>query len=88
MFGSDTCPLDWAKQIIFIISIEEMYDILKILKSLEEYGLLLKGVRETIQNEAKGDVSLLGDLFTVKGTIKAGEGTIRAGQDFRCLLIL
>ena len=26
--------------------------------------------------------SLLGNLLTVKGTIKAGEGTIRAGQDF------
>ena len=26
--------------------------------------------------------SLLGNLFTGKGTIRAGEGTIRAGQDF------
>ena len=28
------------------------------------------------------DASLLGNLLTVKGTIRAGEGTIRAGQDF------
>ena len=30
-----------------------MNDILKIVKSLEESGLLIKGVSETIQNEAK-----------------------------------
>ena len=30
-----------------------MEDILKIVKSLEDCGLLLKGVSETIQNEAK-----------------------------------
>ena len=32
---------------------EEMNDIMKIVKSLEESGLLLKGVSETIQHEAK-----------------------------------
>ena len=31
-----------------------MKDIIKIVKSLEDSGLLLKGVSETIQNEAKG----------------------------------
>ena len=31
-----------------------MEDIIKIVKSLEDSGLLLKGVNETIQNEAKG----------------------------------
>ena len=36
-----------------IISNDEMDDILKIVKSLEDSGLLLKGVSETIQNEAK-----------------------------------
>ena len=30
-----------------------MNDILKIVKSLEESGLLIKGVSETIKNEAK-----------------------------------
>ena len=30
-----------------------MEDIMKIVKSLEDSGLLLKGVNETIQNEAK-----------------------------------
>ena len=32
---------------------DEMDDILKIVKCLENSGLLLKGVSETIQNEAK-----------------------------------
>ena len=36
-----------------IIYNEEMNDIMKIVKSLEESGLLLKGVSETIQHEAK-----------------------------------
>ena len=36
-----------------IISNDEMDDILKIVKSHEDSGVLLKGVNETIQNEAK-----------------------------------
>ena len=36
-----------------IISNDEMDDILKIVKSLEDSGVLLKGVSEKIQNEAK-----------------------------------
>ena len=36
-----------------IISNNEIEDIIKIVKSLEDSGLLLKGVSETIQNEAK-----------------------------------
>ena len=36
-----------------IISNKEMNDIMKIVKSLEESGLLIKGVSETIKNEAK-----------------------------------
>ena len=38
---------------ILIISNDEMDDILKIVKSLEDSGVLLKGVSETIQNVAK-----------------------------------
>ena len=36
-----------------IISNEEMNDIMKIVQSLEKSGLLIKGVSETIKNEAK-----------------------------------
>ena len=36
-----------------IISNCEMEDILKVVKSLEDSGILLEGVRETIKNEAK-----------------------------------
>ena len=36
-----------------IISNDEMEDILKISKSLENSGILLEGVSETIKNEAK-----------------------------------
>ena len=72
-----------------------MNDIMKIFKSLEESGLLIKGVSETIKNEAneqKGGfismllytsvASFLGHLLTCKGTIRTDEGAITAGQDF------
>ena len=36
-----------------IISNNEMNDIIKIIKSLEDSGVLLKGVSETIKHEAK-----------------------------------
>ena len=68
---------------------------MKIVISLEESGLLIKGVSERITNKAKEQkvgflemilgtlgASLLGNLLTGWGTIRAGEGTIRAGQDF------
>ena len=53
MFGSGTRSSDLASRTTLIISNEEMNDIIKIIKSLEESGLLVKGVSETIKNEAK-----------------------------------
>ena len=44
MFGSVVTTL--------IISNEEVNDVMKIVKSLEESGLLIKNVSETIKNEA------------------------------------
>ena len=78
-----------------MISNEEMSDIMKIVKSLEESGLLIKGVSKTIKNESKGQIggflsmllgtlgaTILGNLLTCKGVMTAGEETIMAGQDF------
>ena len=45
MFGSSMTTL--------IISNEEMNDVIKIIKSLEDAGLLIKCVSETIENEVK-----------------------------------
>ena len=39
---------------ILIVSNEEMNDIMEIVKSLEESGLLIRSVSETTKNEAKG----------------------------------
>ena len=36
-----------------VISNDDMQDIIKIVKSLKDSGLLLKGVSETIQNESE-----------------------------------
>ena len=54
---------------ILIISNDEMDDILKIVKSLEDSGVLLKGVSETIQNEAKEQIG--GFLSMLLGTLGA-----------------
>ena len=69
-----------------------MKDIIEILKSLEDFGLLLKGVSETIQNEAKVQkrgflsmmlgtlgASLLENILAGNGINRAGEGILRAG---------
>ena len=64
-----------------------MEDIIKIVKSLKDSGLLLKGVTKTVQNEVKEQkggflsmllgtlgASLLGNLLTGKGIYRAGKG--------------
>ena len=62
---------------------------------LEESDLSIKEVIETIENEAKEQkrpfhvillgtlgAGLLGNLLTGKDAIRAGEDTIRSGQEF------
>ena len=82
-----------------IISNEEMNDIIKIIQSLEDSNILLKGVTNTIKNETKEQkggflsvllgtlgASLLGNLLTGKGIVRAGSGNnkgkgiVRAGS--------
>ena len=71
-----------------ITSNDEMEDILKIVKSLKNSGLLLEGVCETIKNKAKKQkggflimllgtlgASLLGNMLADKRFIRGGEGT-------------
>ena len=78
-----------------IISNEEIEDVMKIVKSLEESGLLVKDVSETIKSEEKEQKSgllgmllrtlaanLLGSRLAGKRAIRIGEEVIRAGQDF------
>ena len=87
MFGSGVTTL--------VISNKEINDFMKIVKFLEEFGLLMKEVSKTIKNEVKGQkgqflgillgtlsASLFGNLLTGKGAIRAGEDTVRACQDF------
>ena len=65
-----------------VISNNEMGDIIKIVKSLEDSGLLMKGVSKTIQNEIKeqkrGFLSmLLGTLgASLLGIMLAGKGIV------------
>ena len=70
-----------------IISNEEMNNIIKIVQTLEDSNILLKGVTKTIENETKEQkagflsmllgtlgASLLGHLLTGKGIVRAGSG--------------
>ena len=76
-----------------IIVQEDMNDIIRIIEALENSGILLKGVTKTIENETKVQrvgflsmllgtlgASLLGNLLTGKGMMRAGEGIVRAGE--------
>ena len=76
-----------------IISNNDIEDLIKIVRSLEDSGLLLNGVTETVQNEIKEQkgwflsmllgtlgASLLRNLLTGKAINKKGKGTIRAGE--------
>ena len=76
-----------------IISNNEIEDLIKIVKSLEDSGLLLKGVTESVQSEVKEQkggflsmllgtlgASLLGSLLAGKGINKKGKGINRAGE--------
>ena len=73
-----------------VIEKEDMNDIVKIIETLENSGILLKGVSKRIENETKEQraeflsmllgtlgASLLGNLLTGgKGIMRAGEGSI------------
>ena len=85
--------LGFCHNTTLIISNDEMEDILKIVKSLEDSGILLNGLSETIKDEAKEQkrgflsmllgtlgASLLENMLAGKGFIRAGEGTTRVGN--------
>ena len=71
-----------------------MENIIEIAESLEEWGLLIREIIEIIKNETKEKrgfilkllgilaFSLLGNILAGQRVIRAGEGTIRAEQDF------
>ena len=76
-----------------IISNKDIEDLINIVKSLEDSGLLLNGVTKSVQNEIKEQkggflsmllgtlgASLLGNLLSGKGINKKGEGINRAGE--------
>ena len=81
--------------ITLIISNQEMNDIMKVVQSLEESGLLIIGGSKTIKNNSKEHkggfigrlldtlgASLL-DMLAGKGVLRAGKGTIRASGTIR-----
>ena len=68
-----------------------MTDTMKIVQALEDSNILLKGATRTIKNETKEQkggflsmllgmlgASLLGNLLSGKGTVRAREGIVRA----------
>ena len=85
-----------ANMITLIISNDEIEDIIKIVSSFEDSGLLLRRVIETVQNGLKEQnegflsmllgtlgASLLGNLLTGRGvnTAEIGRAINRAGEE-------
>ena len=84
MYGSRTA--------ILIISDNDMNDTIKIVKALEDYDVLLKGITKTIKNETKEQkggflsmllgtlgASLLGNLLSGQNLYRTGFGMYRTG---------
>ena len=79
-----------GSRVKLIIEEEDMNDIMKIIKALENSGILLKGVIKAIKNETKEQkgrflsmllgtlgASILGNLLTGgKGIVRTGEGSV------------
>ena len=73
-----------------IIEQEDMKDIMKIIRALENSGILLKGVSKAIENETKeergGFLSMLLGTLGInlltgrKGIMREGDGIVRAGS--------
>ena len=76
-----------------IISNKDMDDLIKIVKSLEDSALVLKGVTESVENEIKEQkggflsmllgtlgASLLGNLLTGKSAFYAGKKVNKKGK--------
>ena len=70
--------------------------IMKMIKYLKELGLLIKIVSETIEKEVKEQkgrflsmlmdtlsANLMGNMLASKGFSWAGEGTVKAGQEYQ-----
>ena len=75
------------KEIPLVISNEDMDDIIRILKSLENSVVLIGGVSETVKCQIKKQeggflgmllgtlgASMLGNMLTEKGPVRAGRG--------------
>ena len=94
VLGSGKSPLDLATQTTTTLTMsnDEIPDIIKIVKSLEDSGLLLKEVRETVREREQegarkqkgGFLSmLLGTIgASLLGNILAGKGMNRAVEGF------
>ena len=81
---------------IFIISNEEMNDIIKTIEALEDSHILLKGITKIIENETKKQkgeflgmllgtigATLLGNMLTGKGISKARYGNKKGEEILR-----
>ena len=75
----------------WIISIEEIENTMKIVKSLEDSALLIKGFSETIKKQKGGYFGILlgtsgaiflGNLFTGQCKIRIGKGQLEQMKSF------
>lgn len=85
-----------SRKTSLVISNDKMKDIMKKVKSLEDSGLLLKGVTKTIEIKIKewrggflsmllgtSGVSLIWNLLSDRGVTRAEDGVIRADDEIK-----
>ena len=81
------------KRITLVILNEDMDDIIRIMKPLENSGILIVKYEKRQQDGFLGLLlgnlvaSRLGNILTTKGVMKAGKGVVRAvrGYDMHCM---
>ena len=84
-----------GKGITLVISKEYMDDIIRMIKSLNNSGVVIDGVSETKKYDIKKreggflglllatlGASVLGNMLTGKGVMRAGKGVVRAGRGY------
>ena len=84
-----------GKEITLVTSNEDIDDVIRIIKSLVNSGILLDGVRETVKHEVKKPergflgmlletlgASVFGNILTRKGVMRAGKGVAREARGY------
>ena len=72
----------WIRHIKLIFSNEELDGIIKIVKSLQKSGLLMKSVRETVENEVNEKKGGFNNILKIEISTLVQETTITTATNY------